>query len=55
MLAFGVGAISDIRRDHDDYAIPADPILKVRMFGLTGPQGNHGDHHSPIGVAGEVG
>ena len=42
----GMAGISDI---HQDLCLGlalwngADPILKERMFGLTGPQGNHGE------------
>ena len=42
----GMAGISDI---HHDLCLGlalwngADPILKERMFGLTGPQGNHGE------------
>ena len=42
----GMAGISDI---HHDLCLAlalwngADPILKERMFGLTGPQGNHGE------------
>ena len=42
----GIGGICD-RRQHICFAIGLwngrDPILKERMFGLTGPQGNHGE------------
>ncbi|HEY5879703.1 MAG TPA: glucosidase [Nakamurella sp.] len=42
----GMAGISDIRHDLC-LALAlwngADPILKERMFGLTGPQGNHGE------------
>jgi hypothetical protein len=42
----GMGGISDIRHELC-LALAlwngADPILKERMFGLTGPQGNHGE------------
>lgn len=42
----GMGGISDIRQDLC-FAIAlwngVDPILKERMFGLTGHQGNHGE------------
>src|SRR2546423_14877817 len=42
----GMAGLSDI---HHDLCLSlalwngADPILKERMFGLTGPQGNHGE------------
>jgi hypothetical protein len=42
----GLGGISDIRQ-YLCFAIALwneqDPILKERLFGLTGPQGNHGE------------
>ena len=42
----GLGGISDIRQ-RMCFALSLwngkDPILKERMFGLTGPQGNHGE------------
>jgi hypothetical protein len=42
----GMAGISDVRQDLC-LALAvwngADPILKERMFGLTGPQGNHGE------------
>jgi hypothetical protein len=42
----GMAGISDIRHELC-LALAlwngADPILKERMFGLTGPQGNHGE------------
>jgi hypothetical protein len=42
----GLGGISDIRQDLC-FAVAlwngVDPILKERLFGLTGPQGNHGE------------
>ena len=42
----GMAGISDIRHDLCQALAlwnGADPILKERMFGLTGPQGNHGE------------
>src|SRR5258708_205466 len=42
----GLAGISD-RRQHICFAVALwngrDPILKERLFGLTGPQGNHGE------------
>ncbi len=42
----GLGGICDIRQDLC-FAVAlwngVDPILKERLFGLTGPQGNHGE------------
>ena len=42
----GMAGLSDIRHDLC-FAVAlwngADPIIKERMFGLTGPQGNHGE------------
>jgi hypothetical protein len=51
----GMAGLSDIR--HDLCLALAlwngvDPILKERMFGLTGPQGNHLASHHPVGASG---